>query len=88
VVPASDKCRGTGWTMEYSGYMMSSSSGSHYRAEYICVDDEAEGIPRTSANNNEAMLYVVTTQCGSSGGGLPCPPYANGLHVLCAVCTI
>lgn len=76
-----------GWILEYSGYLMAHHV-HHYRSEYICVDKSAEGIPRTSHNDDQVIPRPVEAQCSSNGGGLPCPPYVSGYELTCAVCTL
>ena len=77
----------TDWTLEYQGYMMSSHY-THYKSEFVCIDQNAEGIPRTNHNNNEPILYIADAKCSAGGGGLPCPPYVDGYDILCAVCSL
>ncbi|XP_071845582.1 uncharacterized protein [Apostichopus japonicus] len=87
-IPGTNTCLGSQeWTLEYQGYMMS----SHYttnKSQFVCIDQNAEGIPRTNHNNNEPLLYNVDAKCSAGGGGLPCPPYVDGYDILCAVCTL
>ncbi|KAJ8045206.1 Short-chain collagen C4 [Holothuria leucospilota] len=87
-IPGTNTCLGSqGWTLEYQGYMMS----SHYttfKSTFVCIDQNAEGIPRTTHNNNEPLLWVANAKCSAGGGGLPCPPYVDGYDVLCAVCSL
>lgn len=87
-IPGTDTCLGSqGWTLEYSGYLMSSIY-TKYKSTFVCVDQDAEGIPRTVHNNNEALLYIANAKCSAGGGGLPCPPYVDAYNILCAVCTL
>lgn len=76
-----------GWTLEYNGFIMADHV-DQARSEYICMDKTAEGIPRTINNDNHAVIRPVEAQCGTNGGGLPCPPYVSGYEVTCAVCTL
>ncbi|KAJ8045203.1 Short-chain collagen C4 [Holothuria leucospilota] len=87
-IPGTNKCLGSqGWTLEYQGYMMSSHY-THYKSTFVCIDKDAEPIPRTTHNNNEPLLYVANAKCSAGGGGLPCPPYVDGYDILCAVCSL
>ncbi|XP_071826855.1 uncharacterized protein [Apostichopus japonicus] len=86
VIPGSVECFGEGWTLEYRGYMMSSLYTA-YKSEFVCVDDHAEGIHRSGANNDESTIVPVHVKCSASGGGLPCAPYADGQDLPCVVCT-
>ena len=81
MIPGRNICP-SGWTLEYKGYIMSESQG-HRRTQYICVDGNAESTTRSHTNHNGALLYFVESHCGS----LPCPPYATGKELTCAVCT-
>ena len=73
----------SGWTLEYKGYLMSAYYNHKGRTQFICVDANAEGTTGSHSSNDGALLYFVKSQCGS----LPCPPYANGKELPCAVCT-
>ncbi|KAJ8046077.1 hypothetical protein HOLleu_09252 [Holothuria leucospilota] len=88
MIPGVNSCpQGQGWREEYHGYL----TAMHYTysaTEYICMDHEAEGIPRTGHDNDPSLLYVVEGVCGSSGGGLPCPPYVDGYEITCVVCSL
>lgn len=90
MVPGRNQCpegsEGKTWRLEYNGYIMSQHH-THPRTLHVCVDSQAEGIVRTHGDHNGALLYHVETSC-TSGGGLPCPPYADGFEVTCAVCSL
>ncbi|XP_036366809.1 short-chain collagen C4-like, partial [Octopus sinensis] len=81
MLPARTKCY-PGWTIEYSGYLMTEGSGNKGRHEYVCVDYAPEADP-AGYKNNGASLYFVQAACGS----LPCPPYVNGQELSCVVCS-
>ena len=81
VVPAWDYCP-SGWTLEYSGYLMSERSG-HHRITFECVDKDPDSIPGSAADTNGALFYHVEATCN----GLPCPPYNTQKELTCAVCT-
>ncbi|XP_052770831.1 uncharacterized protein LOC128210522 [Mya arenaria] len=72
-----------GWTLEYSGYMMTASQSSGSSQDTICVDDHPEFLDHGGTNDNQHILYLVVAKCGS----LPCPPYVNNRELPCAVCS-
>ena len=72
-----------GWTLEYSGHLMSAKYTDKSPTEYVCVDGKAEYIPSTGGDSDQHLLYPVEGQCGS----LPCPPFVNGRELTCAVCS-
>lgn len=82
MIPATNRCP-SGWTREYSGYLMTSHYNHNHESEYICVDKDAEVVPGGHRNTNGALLYVVQSTCSS----LPCKPYINGHELTCVVCT-
>ena len=82
MMPARNVCP-SGWTEEYHGYLMTAHYNHKSTRDYICVDREAEYVPRSQANQDGALLYLVEGVCGS----LPCLPYVNGRELTCAVCT-
>ena len=69
------------WTLEYKGYLMSASQNHNGRTQFICVDGDAESTTGSSRGHDGALLYFAESQCGS----LPCPPYATGKEITCAV---
>lgn len=81
MIPATNMCP-AGWKREYNGYLMTSFRG-HHASEYICVDENAEGIPRSRRSVKGALLYPVESQCGT----LPCKKYLNGRELTCVVCS-
>ncbi|KAJ8047311.1 hypothetical protein HOLleu_06284 [Holothuria leucospilota] len=87
MIPARNICPGSEWTKEYSGYLVSGYYNHGGRTEYVCMDRNAEAIPRSVHNANGALFYAVEGRCGSSGSGLPCGPYVDGYELTCAVCT-
>ncbi|KAJ8047523.1 hypothetical protein HOLleu_06549 [Holothuria leucospilota] len=89
MVPGRNQCpqsQTRRWKLEYQGYIMSQHS-SQPRTQHVCVDHEAEGISRTHGNHDGALLYHVESTC-ATGGGIPCPPYAEGFELTCAVCSL
>ena len=86
MLPARMECP-TSWTLEYSGYLMSTYKGDrggyHYRTMYECVDSSPDTIPGSSADTNGAVFYHSEATCN----GLPCGPYDPQKELTCAVCT-
>ena len=82
MIPGRNVCP-SGWALEYKGYLMSERLVHNGRTQFICVDADAEGTPGSHSNHNGALLYFAESICGS----LPCPPYATGKEITCAVCT-
>ena len=74
----------SGWSKEYSGYIMSGGHNDKHSSEAICIDDTPEVVPGTNGNNNGAYLYMSETNCIS----LLCEPYVNLREIRCVVCTI
>lgn len=88
MIPGVNSCpQGQGWREEYHGYLTAMHS-TYFATEYICMDHEAEAIPGSSHDNDPSLLYMVEGVCGSSGGGLPCPPYVDGYEITCVVCSL
>ncbi|KAL3832678.1 hypothetical protein ACJMK2_024300 [Sinanodonta woodiana] len=82
MIPGRTNCY-LGWTMEYTGYLMSGYHGHSGATNYVCVDANAEATIRGNINYNGHLMYIVTAKCGS----LPCPPYVEGKIVACVVCS-
>ena len=82
MIPGRNICP-SGWTLEYKGYLMSANQGHRGRTQFICVDGDAESTTGSHIDRNGALLYFAESVCGS----LPCPPYATGNEITCAVCT-
>ena len=70
-----------GWDVLYSGYLMSEYY-QHTTADTVCVDENAEYIEDTGANDNGNLWYPTEGECGS----LPCPPYVQNREMTCSVC--
>lgn len=88
MVPGRNQCP-AGWTFEYGGYLMSERS-SHYRTEFVCVDQKAKGLNSLSSarvDGKSATMQTVEGVCSNTEGGLPCPFYVNGNELTCAVCS-
>ncbi|KAJ8047321.1 Short-chain collagen C4 [Holothuria leucospilota] len=87
MIPAKNVCPGSEWTKEYAGYLVSAFHSHEGRTEFVCMDRDAEAIPRTAHSTNGALFYIVEGRCGSSGSGLPCGPYVDGYELTCVVCS-
>ena len=82
-VPAWYTCP-NGWSMEYSGYLMTELGRSNrQRKNTLCVDKDAEAVPGSLADTDPAVVYLMRATCD----GLPCPPYNTGMALTCAVCS-
>ncbi|PVD29548.1 hypothetical protein C0Q70_08799 [Pomacea canaliculata] len=82
MIPATTVCP-SGWTSEYSGWLMAGDPHHSAASEFICVDSKMEERIGSEKDNNGKLLYYTSTVCGS----LPCPPYVNGKRVTCVVCS-
>ena len=58
MMPARNDCP-AGWTQEYHGYLMTEYYGHKKQRDFICVDEDAEYVPGSGANQNGALLYVA-----------------------------
>ncbi|XP_035664930.1 uncharacterized protein LOC118408343 [Branchiostoma floridae] len=83
MIPARLSCP-TGWSKEYSGYLMSSRHNHNSNKNFICVDGAPNLRAGSFADLDGALLYLVEAQCGS----LPCGPYISGYELTCVVCTL
>nr|KAG5700164.1 hypothetical protein BaRGS_010471 [Batillaria attramentaria] len=84
MVPGTDVCM-SGWTLEYSGFLMAGQYSDNAGTEYVCVDSDLESRPGGEDSNAYVkLLYYTLTSCG---GSLPCPPYTANKFVNCAVCS-
>ena len=82
MVPATNVCE-SGWTSEYSGYLMGGSPNHPSGHEFVCVDSSLESRPNSSSNDDGLLLFFTFTKCGS----LPCPAYRDKKAVTCVVCS-
>lgn len=82
MVPGTNRCE-SGWTTEYSGYLMAGVDHDAAGTEYICVDSQLASRPGSDANLLGTHLFFTVTRCGS----LPCGPYVNNKVVTCVVCS-
>ena len=73
-----------GWTLQYTGYLMSTRHDHVFNSDFICMDSDPEALAHGGTNDNQGILYLVEGRCGS----LPCPPYVDGREIACAVCSI
>ena len=87
MVPGTTACP-SGWTTEYTGWLMSGYYAHAGRTENVCVDKDAEPLAGQVPDTNGALMYHSVVACGASYPGIPCPPYVNAKDLACAVCTI
>eukprot|EP01050_Picozoa_sp_SAG11_P008209 SAG11_NODE_712_length_7637_cov_13.877554_2_plen_842_part_01 len=81
MIPGTDSCP-NGSELDYSGYVMSEKH-SHWRMEFICVDDTVEGVYGSDGDATSAGLYPATTSDGfGSAGG-----YVDHREVACVQCS-
>ena len=85
MIPAKVSCPNS-WTLEYSGYMMSSAYGNKNNKDYACVDQNTETLLGSEDNKQGAFLYFVAANCDNSF--MPCLPYIQNIPITCAVCTV
>ncbi|XP_053373333.1 uncharacterized protein LOC128546565 [Mercenaria mercenaria] len=84
MIPGRNRCY-DGWTMEYSGYLVSGYYGDKSATEYVCLDRRPEKVVNGDADDEDNRLYLVEGICGKS---LACPPYVGGREITCVVCTL
>ena len=84
MVPGKTACH-SGWTLEYTGYLMSGYYDHKAARDYYCIDKDPEHVNGggEGRNDNGYVLYFVEARCGS----LKCPPYVNGMELTCVVCS-
>lgn len=82
MIPTPQHCD-NGWTLEYSGFLVSGAYAYKAATEYVCLDGTLEHEELDIANTNGALFLYVFSKCAS----LPCAPYKeNGpCHVLSVV---
>ncbi|KAL4229866.1 hypothetical protein ACF0H5_010257 [Mactra antiquata] len=82
MIPGRGHCY-SGWNLEYAGYLMTEYQGHSSPNNHLCVDHHPDFIHGGAGNNDEHILYLTMSKCGS----LPCPPYANDKELACVVCS-
>ena len=58
MIPAKLTCP-SGWTKEYSGYLMSAHYNSESPSTFECIDHDAEAVPGTEADTNGGIFRHV-----------------------------
>jgi hypothetical protein len=81
-IPGRTNCD-DGWTMEYTGYLMTGHKTQTAATDYACVDSDPEGVYHGGANLNGKLFYYTEVKCGS----LPCQEYPDGRELACVVCS-
>ena len=72
------------WTIEYTGFYMTSYYGHKNNLNLLCIDADADGVPGTQSTKNTAIVYSLQAACDA---GLPCPPLQKNNIIRCSVCT-
>ncbi|XP_062601856.1 uncharacterized protein LOC134263519 [Saccostrea cucullata] len=86
MIPAKTTCP-SGWIMEYNGYLITDNFSNGYHAtDFVCLHGDPEYLTEGARQHNldGHILFPVTAVCGS----LPCPPYKQGQHITCVVCSL
>ena len=83
MIPGTYKCP-SGWTPEYSGWLMAGQLLSRGRSMHTCVDRDAEVVKDLVTEQEASTLYHVRTNCIT---GIPCPTYSERKELACVVCT-
>lgn len=83
MIPGRQDCGGSGYDLQYKGFLVAQANVPRYRGEYICLDEAPEGALGGSGNNDQSVFYLTQFACGS----LPCNPFVSDYEVTCAVCT-
>ena len=91
MLPGRYSCPGTDWTLEYYGYLMTTSSTHESQTEYLCVDKNAQPLYRAYQHSSEVGGHIghVKTNCvGGTGEIHNCSPGDTNRELACVVCTI
>ncbi|KAL4229845.1 hypothetical protein ACF0H5_010237 [Mactra antiquata] len=82
MIPGRGHCY-TNWNLEYNGYLMADKHSHPTPHNHVCVDHHPDFMQGGGKNNDDHILYLTISKCGS----LPCPPYANDRELACVVCS-
>ena len=82
MIPARLSCPNK-WTLEYTGYLMSTRVVHIARTMFECVDKSLEVVRGEAADKDGGKMYNVESTCN----GLECPPYYKERELACVVCT-
>ncbi|KAH3807577.1 hypothetical protein DPMN_135922 [Dreissena polymorpha] len=82
MIPGRNQCY-PGWTMEYSGYLVSGLSEQSSPTNYACLDTKPEFELGDAEDRDGKLMYLVVAACGS----LKCPPYVQSREITCVVCS-
>ncbi|XP_045194665.2 uncharacterized protein LOC123550300 [Mercenaria mercenaria] len=85
MLPARANCY-TGWTKEYTGYVIGTLPVYKGKSDFVCLDSELEFVPHGAGNDEDHIVRPLEVMCGTLGS-LPCPPFVNGRELACVVCT-
>ena len=83
MIPGSTACN-SGWSLEYTGYLMTNHANYQGGTDYACVDKDPEAVLHGEADLNGKLFYFTEVKCGS----LPCQTYPDGRELACAVCSL
>ncbi|KAL4223287.1 hypothetical protein ACF0H5_016758 [Mactra antiquata] len=84
MIPGRTGCY-SGWTKEYSGYILGQADTYDHPTEWVCLDRRPDVVVGGKTNDNEGVLSLTEASCGKS---LECPPYVNGREITCVVCSL
>ena len=82
MIPGRKDCY-PGWGLEYGGYLMAGLHGTKRNSNHICMDRVPEFLPHGGGNDDQHIIHLVESHCGS----LACPPYVEGRELACVVCS-
>ncbi len=85
MIPGRISCP-SGWTPEYTGYLMAEHITHSKSANPYCVDGNPEYLIGSEQKQDGVQLYFVGAECGTSF--MPCAPYKHLVPLTCVVCTI
>eukprot|EP01047_Picozoa_sp_COSAG01_P085635 COSAG01_NODE_18902_length_1045_cov_1.292812_1_plen_311_part_01 len=77
----------SGWSSEYSGFIMSAPYNDNYRTEYICVDAEAEASANSATVDNSADSTHLSPVEIQRSNGDTLEGYTSNAELTCAVCS-
>ncbi|KAL4225270.1 hypothetical protein ACF0H5_015958 [Mactra antiquata] len=82
MIPGRTSCY-PGWTIEYTGYLMTGHHTQRAATDYACVDSNPEAVYHGEADLDGKLFYLTEVKYGS----LQCQEYPNGREIACVVCS-
>jgi hypothetical protein len=82
MIPGKTDCY-SGWSLEYTGYLMSGHYTHKGATDYACVDANPDAVLHGERDQDGKLFYFVEVKCGS----LPCQEYPQGRELACVVCS-